>query len=160
MPKVIYEELDYPALSSTNMLIQLAYSTVRYPEGIAKHVFVRVRDSFIIADFVVMDTDGDLGVNLVLDRPFLRSAKAKIDVGRGEIRFRVGKEDMFFRFKEREEQHFIIQQDSEGQALWGSPEPQPEEPTTTRSKRRRSKKVWRKVESSSLPTSLGRAKQW
>ena len=85
------------------MLVQLADSTVRYPEGIAEHVFVRVRDSFIIADFVVMDMEGDLGVDLVLGRPFLRSAKARIDVGRGEIRFCVGKEDMFFRFKQREE---------------------------------------------------------
>ena len=40
MPKVIYEELDYPALSPTTMLVQLADSTVRYPEGIAEHVFV------------------------------------------------------------------------------------------------------------------------
>jgi hypothetical protein len=40
MPKVIYEELDYPALYPTTMLVQLADSTVRYPEGIAEHVFV------------------------------------------------------------------------------------------------------------------------
>ena len=70
-----------------------------------------------LADFVVMDMEGDLGVDLVLGRPFLMSAKARIDVGKGEIRFRVGRKDMFFRFKKREEQHFMIQQDSEGQAL-------------------------------------------
>jgi hypothetical protein len=51
-----------------------------------------------------MDMEGDLGVDLELGRPFLRSAKARIDVGRGEKRFRVGKGDMFFRFKRREEQ--------------------------------------------------------
>ena len=66
MPKVIYEELDYPTLSPATMLVQLADSTIRYPEGIGEHVFVRVRDSFIIADFVVMDMEGDLGVDLVL----------------------------------------------------------------------------------------------
>jgi hypothetical protein len=38
MPKVIYEELQYPALSPTMMLVQLADSTVRYPEGIAEHI--------------------------------------------------------------------------------------------------------------------------
>ena len=101
MPKVIYEALEYPALSPTTMLVQLADSTIRYPEGIAKHVFVRVRDSFVLADFVVMDMESDLGVDLVLGRPFLRSAKARIDVGKGEIHFRVGREDMFFRFKEK-----------------------------------------------------------
>ena len=79
--------------------------------------FVRVRDSFVLANSVVMDMEGDLGVDLVLGRPFLGSAKARIDVGNGEICFRVGWEDMFFRFKKREEQRFMIQQDSEGQAL-------------------------------------------
>ena len=66
MPKVIYEKLDYPALSPTTMLVQLADSTIWYPEGKAEHVFIRVRDSFILADFVVMDMEGNLGVDLVL----------------------------------------------------------------------------------------------
>ena len=131
MPKVILEQLHYPALSPTTMLVQLADLTIRYSEGIAEHVFVRVRDSFILADFVVMDMEGDLGVDLVLGRPFLRSAKARIDVGKGEIHFCVGREDMFFRFKKREEQRFMIRQDSEGQALWGAPEPQPEHRPST-----------------------------
>ena len=85
------------------MLVQLADSTIRYPEGIGEHVFVRVRDSFVLADFVVMDMEGDLGVDLVLGRPFLRSTKARIDVRKVEIRFCVGREDMFFRFKKKEE---------------------------------------------------------
>ena len=99
MPKVIYEELDYPALSPTTMLVQLADSTVRYPEGRVENIFIGVQDSFVLTNFVVMDMEGDLGVDLVLRRPFLRSAKARIDVGRGEIHFRVRKKDMFFRFK-------------------------------------------------------------
>ena len=41
MPKVIYEALDYPALSPTTMLVQLADSTIQYPKGIAEHVFVK-----------------------------------------------------------------------------------------------------------------------
>ena len=40
MPKVIYEELQYPALSPTTMLVQHADSTVRYPEGITGNIFV------------------------------------------------------------------------------------------------------------------------
>ena len=56
-----------------------------------------------------MDMEGDLGVDLVLGRPFLRSAKARINVGRGEIYFRIGMEGMFFRFKQMEDQCFMIQ---------------------------------------------------
>ena len=95
-----------------------------------------------------MDMEGDLGVNLVLGRPFLRYAKARIDVGKREIHFHVGREDMFFRFEKKEEQRFVIQQNSEGQPLWGAPEPQPEQRPSTPKRKKKEKKVWRKVESS------------
>ena len=140
----------------TTMLLQLADSTIRYPEEIAEHVFIRVRDSFVLADFVVMDMEGDL----ILGRPFLRSAKARIDVGKGEIRFRVGRKDMFFRFKKKEKQCFMIQQDSEGQALWGAPEPQPEQRPSVPKRKKKEKKVWRKVESSASSSSPGRVDKW
>jgi len=157
MPMVIYEKLLYPALSQTYMFVQLTDSTIRYPEGIAKNVLVRVHDSFILANFVVMDIEGDLGIELILGRPFLRAARARIDVGRGEIRFRIGKGNMFFRFKQREEQRILNQQDDEGQALWDAPESPPSRPTTTRSKKRRATKVWHKIASSSSSSSPGRA---
>ena len=108
MPRVIFEELQYPALSPTTMFVQLVDSSIRYPERIIKNMLVQVRDSFILANFVVMDIEGDLGVQLILGRPFLRATRAWIDVERGEIRFRVSKEDMFFKFKHREEQRFLI----------------------------------------------------
>ena len=107
-----------------------------------------------------MDIEGDLGIELILGQPFLRAARARINVGRGEICFRIGKEDMFFRFKQREEQRILNQQDDEGQALWDTPESPPSGPRTTRSKRRRAKKMWRKVASSSSSNSPGRAEQW
>ena len=143
------------------MLVQLADSTTRYPEGVVENMLVRVNGSFILANFTVMDMEGDLGMHLILGWPFLRAAEARIDVGKGEIQFRVGKEDMFFRFKHREEQRFLIHQDSEGQALWGEPLPQPEpQPTTSRRRRRSKKKVWRKVESTASSNSLGQAERW
>ena len=153
---MIYEKLLYPTLSPTYICVQFADSTIRYPEGIAKNVLVHVRDSFVLADFVVMDIEGDLGIELILGRPFLRAARARINVGRGEIRFRVGKENVFFRFKQREEQRILNQQGDEGQALWDAPESPPPRPTTTRSKKRCAKKVWRKVASSSSSNSPGR----
>jgi hypothetical protein len=67
---------------------------------------------------------------------------------------------MFSRFKRREEQHFMIQQDSEGHALWGAPEPQPEHRPSTIKKKKKAKKVWRKVESSASSSSPRRADQW
>ena len=137
------------------MCVQLTDSTILYPEGIAKNVLVRVRDSFVLANFVVMDIEGHLGIELILGRPFLRATRARIHVGRGEILFRVGKGNMFFRFKQREEQRILNRQDDEGQTLWDAPESLPSRPTTTRSKKRRATKVWRKVASSFSSNSLG-----
>ena len=48
-------------------------------------MLVRVNGSFILANFTVMDMEGDLGMHLILGRAFLRAAKARIDVGKGEI---------------------------------------------------------------------------
>ena len=66
MPKVIFKELQYPAFSPTTMLMQLADSSIQYPKGIVENMLVRVRDSFILANFVVMDIEGDLGVELII----------------------------------------------------------------------------------------------
>ena len=91
------------------MCVQLADSIIRYPERIVKNVLVYMRDYFVLADFVVMDIEGNLGIELILGQPFLRAARARIDVTRGEMRFCIGKENMFFRFKQREEQRVLIQ---------------------------------------------------
>jgi hypothetical protein len=40
MPKVIFEQLQYPSLSPTLMYVQLTNSTIRYPEGIVKNLLV------------------------------------------------------------------------------------------------------------------------
>ena len=142
------------------MFVQLADSTVRHPEGIVENIYVRIRNCFVLADFVVLNMDGDLGLDLILGRPFLYSVKARIDVGSGVVQFHIGVDNIFFKFVHRKEQRFAIQQAYDGSPLWGAPEPQSEEPMTTQSKRRCSKKVWRKVASSSSSNSPGRAEQW
>jgi hypothetical protein len=39
---------------------------VRYSKGVVKNLLVRVKDSFILADFVVLDMEGDLGMPFIL----------------------------------------------------------------------------------------------
>jgi len=50
------------------MCVHPAESGVRYPEGIVENLLVRVKDSFILADFIVLDMEGDLGISLILGR--------------------------------------------------------------------------------------------
>ncbi|GJQ92601.1 putative nucleotidyltransferase, ribonuclease H [Tanacetum coccineum] len=58
----------------------LANRSVAYPVGVAEDVFVKVGKFHFPADFVVVDYDVDPRVPLILGRPFLRTARALIDV--------------------------------------------------------------------------------
>jgi len=98
MPKVTFEKLSYPALSPTTMCVQLADSTVRYPEGVMENLLVKVKNTFILTDFMVLDMEGDLRIPLILGRPFLRDTNARIDVGIGKISLRIMGKTMKFKF--------------------------------------------------------------
>ena len=89
MPKVTFEKLGYPSIFPTTMCVQLADSTVRYPEGVMENLMVKVKDTYILVDFVVLDMEGDLGIPLILGRPFLNDTNARIDVGTGRISLRI-----------------------------------------------------------------------
>ncbi|GJZ98945.1 reverse transcriptase domain-containing protein [Tanacetum coccineum] len=54
--------------------------TISIPTGIAEDVFVKVGTFLFPADFVVVDYIADPRVPLILGRPFLRTARALIDV--------------------------------------------------------------------------------
>ena len=111
MLKVTFEKLSYPALSPTTMCVQLTDSTVRYPEGVVEDLMVKVWNTFILADFVVLDMEGDLGILLILGRPFLRDANARIDVGSGKVSLHIMGKTMKFKFQNKREL-FLIHEDS------------------------------------------------
>ena len=45
---------------------------------------VKVKNTYILVDFVVLDMEGDLGIPLIFGRPFLKGTNTRIDVGEGE----------------------------------------------------------------------------
>jgi hypothetical protein len=51
MTKAMFAELGYPAISPTTMTIQLADSSIKYPEGIVESLLVNARGSYVFADF-------------------------------------------------------------------------------------------------------------
>ncbi|GKB52714.1 reverse transcriptase domain-containing protein [Tanacetum coccineum] len=80
MPLSIWKELSLPALTKTRMILELADRTISTPTGIAEDVFVKVGTFFFPADFMVVDYVADPRAPLILGRPFLRTARALIDV--------------------------------------------------------------------------------
>ncbi|GJT32597.1 reverse transcriptase domain-containing protein [Tanacetum coccineum] len=80
MPISVWKQLSLPELTSTRMTLELADRSVAHPKGVAKDIFMKVGKFYFLADFVVVDYDVDPRVPLILERPFLRTARALIDV--------------------------------------------------------------------------------
>nr|GEX00010.1 reverse transcriptase domain-containing protein [Tanacetum cinerariifolium] len=62
------------------MTLELANRAICTPDGIVRDVFVPVGKFTFSADFVVVDYESDPRVPLILGRPFLRTARALINV--------------------------------------------------------------------------------
>jgi hypothetical protein len=103
MPAAVYYKLNHTALEPTSMCLQLADQSVRYPLGIAENIPVKIREFFVPVDFVVLDMHPDSKVSLILGRPFLSTANAHIDVGKGEIKFTINGQEEQFAFKSKQE---------------------------------------------------------
>nr|GEZ63203.1 reverse transcriptase domain-containing protein [Tanacetum cinerariifolium] len=80
MPLSIWKKLGLPELISTRMTLELANQAICTPAGIARDVFVPVGKFTFPTDFVNVDYESDPRVPLILGKPFLRTARALIDV--------------------------------------------------------------------------------
>ncbi|GJU60362.1 DNA-directed DNA polymerase [Tanacetum coccineum] len=80
MPLLTYLNLGLGELAQTKLTVELADRTVKYPKGIAENVLVRIGKFTFPVDFIILDMPEDIKVVLILRRPFLSTARAKIDV--------------------------------------------------------------------------------
>ncbi|GKD46036.1 reverse transcriptase domain-containing protein, partial [Tanacetum coccineum] len=97
MPLSVWKKLSLPNLTSTRMNLELADRSITRPIGVTEDVFVKVGKFHFLADFVVVDYDADPQVPLILERPFLRTAHALIDVYGEELTLRVDDEAITFK---------------------------------------------------------------
>ncbi|GJS30634.1 reverse transcriptase domain-containing protein [Tanacetum coccineum] len=80
MPLSVWENLNLSDLTKTRMILELVDRMISTPTGIAEDVFVKVGTFFFPDEFVVVDYIVNPWVPLILGRPFLRTARALIDV--------------------------------------------------------------------------------
>jgi hypothetical protein len=66
---------------------------------IAKDILVRIRNSFIPVDFVVLEMDVCRQIPLILRRSFLSTTGATIDVAIGIIKLNISEKEETFTFK-------------------------------------------------------------
>jgi len=96
MTKSIYDRLTHKLLAPITMMLQLADSSLRYLARTIEDIPIKIRDCYVLVDFVVLDMDVTKESTLILGRPFLSTAKTQIDIASGEINFNIhGKEEKF-----------------------------------------------------------------
>ena len=92
MPKTIFASLGLKNISSTNVVSQLADSSIRKPYGFVEDILVKVQSFVFPADFYILDMSKEAKSEepLILGRPFLRTANAIISLKGGLYNHRSG----------------------------------------------------------------------
>jgi hypothetical protein len=101
MPKVIYDKILGDPLLYTNMRLQLVDQSLCYPKGILEDAIIRVGQSYVHVDFVILETGGDERAPIILGQPFLSTTKAIIYVDTIKIYFTIKDRKEKFSFKDR-----------------------------------------------------------
>ncbi|GKC31159.1 reverse transcriptase domain-containing protein [Tanacetum coccineum] len=97
MPLSIWKKLTLPELTPTQMILELTDRSITSLFGISEDVFVKVGKIYFLADFVVVNYVVDPRVPLILERPFLRTTRALIDVYGEELTLRVDDKAITFK---------------------------------------------------------------
>ncbi|CAN6716289.1 unnamed protein product [Malus baccata var. baccata] len=88
MPYSIYASMNLGALKSDGVIIQLADRSNAYPKGVLEDVLVQVNHLVFLADFYVLEMDESdhaPSLPILLGRPFMKTARTKIDVYSGTL---------------------------------------------------------------------------
>ncbi|GJU27703.1 hypothetical protein Tco_1166324 [Tanacetum coccineum] len=96
MPLSTYLNLGLGELAHTKLTVELADRSVKFPKGITENVLVGIGKFVFPVDFIILDMPEDIKVPLILERPFLSTSRAKIDVYKRKITLRVGEERIIF----------------------------------------------------------------
>jgi hypothetical protein len=93
IPKVIYDQLNHDSLVPSSLHLQLADQLIRLLMGIMDDILVRIRNSFVHVDFVILKMDIYHQIPLILGRPFLSTTGATIDVAARIIKLNINRKE-------------------------------------------------------------------
>ncbi|XP_013601234.1 PREDICTED: uncharacterized protein LOC106308640 [Brassica oleracea var. oleracea] len=91
------KRLGFTDFKPTRMSLVFADRSVKSPVGILEDLHVRVGNTYVPTDFLVLEVDEEPIDPLILGRPFLCTAGAIIDVRQGRIDLHLG--DIAMKFK-------------------------------------------------------------
>ncbi|XP_028778231.1 uncharacterized protein LOC114734751 [Neltuma alba] len=96
MPLFVFKKLQLGEVNPTIVTVQLADRSLSYPYGIIKDVLVKVGSFIYPTDFIVLDIEEDKEIPLIVERPFLSTARALVDVEKGDVILRLSDEQIKF----------------------------------------------------------------
>jgi hypothetical protein len=99
MPTVIYDQLNHNSLVPTSLHLELADQSIRRLVEIVEDITVRIMNSFVHVDFMVLEMDVYCQIPLILGRPFLSIIRVTIDVAARTIKFNISRKHETFTFK-------------------------------------------------------------
>ena len=88
MPYSIYASMNLGELKQDGVIIQLADRSNAYPKGVLEDVLVQVNHLIFPADFYVLEMEDSShapSLPILLGRPFMKTARTKIDVFTGTL---------------------------------------------------------------------------
>ncbi|GKB50096.1 putative reverse transcriptase domain-containing protein, partial [Tanacetum coccineum] len=79
-----------------NMVIEMADRSMQSPKGIVENVLVKINKFIFLIDFIILDIVEDDKVPIIIRRPMLATAHARIDVFNKKISLEIGTEQITF----------------------------------------------------------------
>ncbi|GKB33183.1 zinc knuckle CX2CX4HX4C containing protein [Tanacetum coccineum] len=81
------------------MVIEMTDDTKCIPKGIVKNLLIKIDKFILLVDFVILDMIEDFRMPIILGRPILATAHAKVDIFRNTISLEVGNEKVIFKMR-------------------------------------------------------------
>ncbi|GKD34084.1 zinc knuckle CX2CX4HX4C containing protein, partial [Tanacetum coccineum] len=101
MPFSMYKRLGMGKIEPINMVIEMEDNTKIIHKGIVKNLLIKINKFIFPVDFVILDMIEDFKMPIILGRPLLATAHAKVDIFRKTISLEVGNEKVIFKMRRR-----------------------------------------------------------
>nr|GEV70448.1 hypothetical protein [Tanacetum cinerariifolium] len=96
MPFSLFKRLGLGNPKPINMVIEMADRSMQSPMGIVKNVLVKINKCIFPIDFIILDIIKDNKVPIIIGRPMLATAHARIDIFGKKISLEVRTEQITF----------------------------------------------------------------
>ncbi|XP_015965835.1 uncharacterized protein LOC107493541 [Arachis duranensis] len=94
IPLSMMKKLAIEEVKPTRMSLQMADRSLKIPNRVVENLLVKIGEFIFPADFVILDMEEEGRNSIILGRPFLVTARAMVDLEKGEIVLRAHNEQM------------------------------------------------------------------